>query len=231
LFDFLSSFHSRRLYHSGFDDVVIWRFSHFEVTKGMGLFRKTAEGDPLPVTIAAVTLGNRFLGVGVRDPALIAVLARKAGLTGTACAVDADEAAVKKAAAAIEAAGVLAEVICAPWGLWPYDEGSFDIAVIRDLLPALSSDHRAQCVSEVLRVLRPGGRALVLESAPRGGFGALLSGWGGSPSTGVSRTAGGSRTASAYEGPVRALKDGGFAAVRLLSEVDGVLYAEGIKKA
>ena len=58
--------------------------------------------------------------------------------------------------------------------MWPYDEGSFDVAVIPDLLPALTPDDRSRCVSEVLRVLRPGGRAVVIEPAPRGGFGALL---------------------------------------------------------
>jgi ubiquinone/menaquinone biosynthesis C-methylase UbiE len=194
-------------------------------------FRKTPPTEPLAVTMAAVKLGNRLLAVGVRDPGYIAVLAGKAGLTGTACVIDADEAAAKKAAASIEAAGALADVTHAPWGMWPYDEGSFDVAVIPDLLATLTSYERSQCVSEVLRVLRPGGRALVIEPAPRGGFGALLSGWGGSPTTGVSRTARGSRTEGGYEGPVKALRDGGFAAVRLLSEVDGVLYAEGIKKA
>src|SRR5437868_15087196 len=101
----------------------------------MGLFRKTAPGEPLAVTMAAVKLGNRFLAVGVRDPALIAVLAAKAGLTGTACAVDADESAVTRAAAAIEAAGALADVTRAPWTGWPYADGSFDVALIRDLLP------------------------------------------------------------------------------------------------
>src|SRR5947208_2198802 len=102
----------------------------------MALFRKAA-GEALAVTMAAVKLGNRFLAVGVRDPALVAVLAAKAGLTGTACAVDADDNAVKKAAASIEAAGVLADVTRAPWGRWPYHDGSFDVAVIRDLLPSL----------------------------------------------------------------------------------------------
>ena len=196
----------------------------------MGLFRKSAPGEPLAVTMAGVKLGNRFLAVGVRDPGLVAVLAGKAGLTGTACAVDADEAAVRKAAASIEADGVLADVTRAPWGMWPYDEGSFDVAVIRDLLPTLLPGDRSNCVSEVLRVLRPGGRAIVIEPAPRGGLGALLAGWGGSGSMGGSRTVGGSRTAPTYEGPVKALKDGGFAAVRSLAEVDGVLYAEGIKR-
>ncbi len=148
--------------------------------------------------MAGVKLGDRVLAVGVRDPALIAVLAVKAGLTGTACAVDADEAAVKKAAASIERDGALAEVTRAPWGMWPYDADSFDVAVIRDLLPTLTSDSRSRCVSEVLRVLRPGGRAIVIEGAKRG---------------------------------TKALKDAGFAAVRVLAEIDGTSYAEGIKKA
>jgi len=182
----------------------------------MGLFRKTQPGEPLPVTMAGVKLGNRFLAVGVRDPGLIAVLSARAGLTGTACAVDADEDAVKKAAVSIEAGGVLAEVIRAPWGLWPYDEGAFDVALVKDLLPALTSDNRSRCVSEMLRVLRPGGRAVVIEPAPRGGFGALLNRQTVDPK---------------YRGPLQALKDEGFAAVRELAERDGVLYVEGIKKA
>jgi SAM-dependent methyltransferase len=181
----------------------------------MGLFRKPAPGEPLAVTMAGVKLGDRFLAVGVRDPALIAVLAARAGLTGTACAVDADEAAVASAAASIERDGVLADVTRAPWGMWPYEEGSFDVAVIRDLLPTLTSENRGRCVSEVLRVLRPGGRAIVIEPAPRGGFRALLNRQTADPS---------------YQGPVRTLQDEGFAATRQLAERDGVLYVEGIKK-
>lgn len=180
----------------------------------MALFRK-APGEPLAVTMAAVKLGNRFLAVGVRDPALIAVLAAKAGLTGTACVVDADEAAVTRAAASIEAAGALADVTRAPWGRWPYANGSFDVAVIRDLLPSLAPDDRRHGVVEVLRVLRPGGRALVIDGSERGTFGWLK---------------GGSRTARTYDA-VGTLKAAGFSAVRELAERDGVLYVEGIKKA
>jgi SAM-dependent methyltransferase len=178
-------------------------------------FRKTAAAEPLPVSMAGVKLGDRFLAVGVRDPALIAVLAAKAGLTGTACAVDADEAAARRAAAAIEAAGSLADVTTAPWGMWPYENDSFDVAVIRDLLPALSADNRWRSVAQVLRVLRPGGRVIVIERAPRGGFGALLNRPSADPH---------------YAGPLAALKDEGFAAVRELANLDGVLYVEGIKR-
>ena len=184
----------------------------------MGWFRKQTPAEPLAVTIAGVKLGHRFLAVGVRDPSLIATLAAKAGLTGTACAVDADQAAVAKAAAAIERDGVLADVTRAPWGMWPYGDGTFDVALIKDLLPALTPNERSRSLWEVVRVLRPGGRAIVIEAAPRGGFGAMLS----------RQTMDADYLATG--GPVQALKGAGFAAVRVLAEADGELYVEGVKR-
>ena len=186
----------------------------------MSWFRK-ASSEPLAVTMAAVKLGDRFLSVGLRDIPLIAAVAAKSGLTGRACAVDPDEARVETAPAAIEREGALVEVTRAPFGMWPhgmwpYEEGSFDVALIAHLLPSLTPDVRVRCIAEVLRVLRPGGRAVVIEPAPRGGLGALIAGK-------VAQTT--------YEGPVKALQDAGFAAVRLLAETDGVLYAEGIRRA
>jgi ubiquinone/menaquinone biosynthesis C-methylase UbiE len=166
--------------------------------------------------MAAVKLGDRFLAVGVSDPVLIAALAIKAGLTGQARAVDPDEARVEEARVAIEREGALADVIRAPWGMWPFDPESVDVAVISNLLLTLPGDARSRCISETLRVLRPGGRALVIEPARRGGIGAL-----------VSRQS----IDSGYPGPVQSLKDEGFAAVRQLAEAAGVIFVEGIKKA
>ena len=178
--------------------------------------------------MAGVKLGDRFLSVGLRDIPLIAAVAAKSGLTGRACGVDADEARVAAAGEAIEREGALVEVTRAPFGMVPYEAGSFDVAVIAHLLPSLAPNVRVGCVSEVLRVLRPGGRVLVIEPAPRGGLVGLL---GSRVAMGGSRDGmGGSRAAPTYEGPVNALKECGFAAVRLLSETDGVLYVEGIRR-
>jgi len=180
----------------------------------VGIFRKSAQ-EPLPVAMAGVKLGQRLLGVGTRDPKLIAQLAAKSGLTGRACIVDADENSLARAAAAIEQEGALIEATRAPYGMWPFEENSFDIVVIPDLLPALTPDVRARCMTDVIRVLRPGGRVLVIERASRGGIvGALL---------------GGARIAPAYGGPVEALRGSGFAAVRELSQAAGVSYVEGVK--
>ena len=175
----------------------------------MGWFRKSAPTEPLAVTMAGVKLGDRFLAVGVRDPALIAALATRAGLTGQAHAIEADEARIEKARAAIEHEGALVDVIGASWKTWPFDAGSIDVAVIPNLLPALTPEERAHCVAETLRVLRPGGRVVVIDGGRRG----LLA--RGGPQIDAQQP----------------LKDAGFAAVRLLAETGGTTYVEGIKKA
>jgi ubiquinone/menaquinone biosynthesis C-methylase UbiE len=182
----------------------------------MGLFRKSSE-EPLAVTMAGVKLGQRLLAVGTRDPTLVAQLAAKSGLTGRACLVDDDASRLTAAAAAIEREGALIEPVHAPHGMWPFDPDSFDVAVIPQLLPAMRLDDRTQCLFEVFRVLRPGGRVLVVEAARRGGFLALLD-----------RTTTSNPT---YDGPIAALRTAGFGAVRQLAEADGVAYAEGVKRA
>jgi len=186
----------------------------------MPFFRKSPAGDPLAVTMVGVKRGDRFLAVGMRDTPLIAALAAKSGLTGRACAVDADEARVTAGAAAIEREGALIEAVRAPWGMLPYDAESFDIVVMRDLLMTLPVQARVLAANGVYRVLRPGGRVVVIEPAPRGGFvGALLNRQQGDPDY---VTAGGA---------VAALTQAGFGAVRQLAEHEGQVFVEGIKRA
>src|SRR5215471_14558964 len=168
----------------------------------MGIFRRS-QSEPLAVTMAGVKLGDRFLSIGVRDPALVAALAVKSGLTGRACAIDADADRASSGAAAVEAEGALVEVAQAAWDALPYDEASFDVAVARDVLSALSPDQKTRCASAVLRVLRGGGRLVVIE--------------------------GGKRARVDANALTPALKDAGFAAVRVLAEAEHMIFVEGIK--
>src|SRR5262245_60431779 len=124
----------------------------------MGWFRKSEPRDALAVTMIGVKLGDRFLSVGVRDTALVAAIAAKAGLTGRACAMDADAARAETAAAAIEAEGALVEAAHAPWDALPYDAASFDVAMARDVWSTLTAHDQQGCAADVLRVLRGGGR-------------------------------------------------------------------------
>jgi ubiquinone/menaquinone biosynthesis C-methylase UbiE len=170
----------------------------------MGIFRKSA-GEPLAVTMTGVKLGDRLLSIGVRDPKTIAALAARSGLTGRACAVDADEQQAAQGGAAIEREGALVEVSHAPGLTLPFDGGSFDVAVARDLLSTLRPDEQARVAADALRVLRGGGRLVVIESTKR------------------SRIEPSAVTAT--------LTAAGFAAVRVLAEADHTLFVEGIKKA
>jgi ubiquinone/menaquinone biosynthesis C-methylase UbiE len=77
----------------------------------------------------------------------------------------------------------------------------------------MSADDRVAALREARRVLRPGGRAIVIGAAPRGGLGALF--------TRAQHDAGFDATG--------ALQAGGFKSVRLLAEREGLRFVEGIK--
>jgi len=151
----------------------------------MGIFRKSP-GEPLAVTMTGVKLGDRFLSIGLRDTKLIAALA--AG-----------------AAAAIEREGALVEVTHTPGFSLPFDAGSFDVALVRDLFSAMTPDEKVAVAAEALRVLRGGGRVIVVESTKR--------------------------TRVNAEALTEPLKAAGFAGVRVLAEAEATIFAEGIKAA
>lgn len=180
----------------------------------MGWFRETADTEPLAVSMAGIRLGNRLLVVGCSDPKLIAAIAVKTGLTGRACALDENGALAASAQAIIEREGALVETFTAPPTMMPLDGESFDVVVIRNLLRELPADRRAGCLREVMRVVRGGGRCLVIDNARRGGLGALF---GGS-------------TPADYNA-VETMQQQGFKAVRILAERDGLAFVEGVKPA
>jgi ubiquinone/menaquinone biosynthesis C-methylase UbiE len=182
----------------------------------MPWLKKAAPSDPLVVSMAGVKLGDRLLIVGGRDTKTIVQLATKPGLTGCTVVVDEDPARAANAAREAEREGTLVEGVPAPWGNLPMGRDSFDIVVIRGVLAEIPADRRAACIHEAVRVLRPGGRCLVIEG--RSGGLAALAGF---------RIGDAEYTASG--GARRALEAGGFVAVRLLAERDGLAFVEGVR--
>jgi ubiquinone/menaquinone biosynthesis C-methylase UbiE len=152
--------------------------------------------------MAGIKLGDRLLVVGCSDPLLLARLAVKTGLTGRAHAVDADAAIVARAADVALREGALVESSVSPLDALTLEAGAFDVAVVRDVLVQVPAGMRPAVLGEVRRVLRPGGRCLVIDSARR-----------------VSK--------SQYA-PATALESAGFKASRVLAERDGLLFAEGV---
>lgn len=183
----------------------------------MRIFRKGPGPHALPLALVGVRLGDRVLDVGADASALFAEMAGKVGLTGQACAVVASEAAAVRVKGAAAKAGVLVDVETTEWPRLPIGSAAFDVAVVDNSagwLASLDAPTRAALGVEVLRALRPGGRALVLDGGRRGLLAAVVG-----------------RGAASW--PAEAvgawLSGAGFKPVRLLAEREGQRFTEGWK--
>jgi ubiquinone/menaquinone biosynthesis C-methylase UbiE len=170
-------------------------------------------GEPLIVAMAGVRAGDRLLILGADAPKAVAQLALKPGLNGRTCIVDDEPQRVKRAATLAEGEGALVEHQTASVAAIPYDADSFDVVVLNRLLSRIDPGNRPQCLAQVARVLRAGGRCVVIQTGRRGGLAGLF---GGS-------------TMSATE--VEGLLTGtGFRAVHTLAEREGLLFVEGARR-
>jgi SAM-dependent methyltransferase len=181
----------------------------------MRWFRKPA-GDPLAVSMSGIKLGDRLLVIGGSDILLTAALAAKAGLTGRACLLDESEAIREQAAAAVEKEGALIESFAAPLTALPFEADSFDVVVARNVLGTAKPADRTRAAAEVHRVVRPGGRCILIDDLGRSRIASLV---------------GGERPESHYGegGATGLLTIAGFRGVRRLAEREGLAFVEGVK--
>jgi ubiquinone/menaquinone biosynthesis C-methylase UbiE len=178
---------------------------------------RKSSGESLAVSMAGIKLGDRLLIVGCADPILIARLAVKTGLTGRAYAVDERDPLVATAAEVAAREGALIEAATASWTTLPLESDGFDVAVVRDVLPHLAPERRGGCVAEIRRLLRPGGRCLVVDGGGRTGVAALVHGASALPDY------------TAHGGAVPIFTAHGFKAARILAEREGLVFAEAVK--
>jgi SAM-dependent methyltransferase len=179
-------------------------------------FFKKPSGDPLTVSMCGVKLGDRLLVLGCSDIALIAALGGKAGLTGRAVMVDVSDEARSRAAVAVEKEGVLVESFSSPFSSLPFEAHAFDVVVMRNVLPAIPPDLRLAAVAETTRVVRPGGRCIVINDVRRGALASLVGGRADDESSSGATAVG-------------LLNEVGFRAVRTLAEREGLVFVEGVK--
>lgn len=182
--------------------------------------RPAASRDTMPVTMTGVRMGERLLQIGIDDAALVSALASKVGLSGTAAVAVDNERDANRARAIAAKAGVLIEVHVAPWSLLSLPEESFDLVVVQatgGLLASMKPEDRVACLRQAYRALRPGGRIVVVESAPRAGLAGLLRGH----AVNEHYAAGG--------GAEGALKAERFRPVRTVGEAEGYRFVEGLK--
>ena len=190
----------------------------------MFLRRTKQRRAPIPVTMTGVRMGERLLQIGVDDPVMLGAIAAKVGLSGTAAVVVADEASAGKAREAAAGAGVLMDVHAAGLAQLPYPAGSFDVIVLHGVRGPLASgavSEQALALHECRRVLRRGGRIIAIQAGARvsalDGLKRLL---GAAP---VRPEAG-----PAADSAVAVFEAAGFRPVRVIGELEGFKFTEGL---
>jgi ubiquinone/menaquinone biosynthesis C-methylase UbiE len=176
----------------------------------MRLFRRGDDPHAFAATMIGVKMGDRLLQVGCGDGALLSALGSKVGLTGRACGIDPSPDVVARAGRTAAKEGVLVELQQAPPDALPFEAASFDVAILHEVLHGVAPDARAAIVSEALRTLRAGGRAIIVDPLRRSGLAALV---------------GGSAKSDPSYQPEALLRTAGCRAVRTLADrfVEGVL--------
>ena len=177
-------------------------------------FLRKSTLERLPVVMSGVRTGERALQIGVDDPALVGAIAAKVGLSGNAVVVVSEEQHAVKARAGAAGAGALVDVQVAPLDVLPFPADAFDVVVVHaaGVKPALGGDGDVAVLRETFRVLRSGGRVVVIEGSGSGFMTRFRPSTGAD--TGVTLTA---------------LGAAGFKATRLLAEREGYAFLEGLK--
>lgn len=179
-------------------------------------FRRSDNPSALAAGMAGTKMGDRVVQIGCAHGGRLAAIAVPVGLSGRAVAVVPDETSAARARKGAAHAGVLVEVETAPPTRLPFEDGAFDVAVVDDttgLLGSMRPEDRVTTVRELVRILRPGGRVMVMTTMPRGGLGALFSR---------------AQTGPPFD-PSPSLQADGFKSVRTLAEREGLRFVEGIK--
>lgn len=134
-------------------DLIAWLFL---------LGRERAFREKL-VALARLRPGETVLDVGCGTGTLAIAAKRRVGARGAVYGIDASPEMIARATSKARKAGLDVAFKNAMVEALPFSDGSFDVVLSTLMLHHLPSKAREACALEVRRVLKPGGRALVVD--------------------------------------------------------------------
>lgn len=119
------------------------------------------------LNLAGLKTGESVLDVGCGTGTLAIAAKHRVGSSGTVYGVDASPEMLARARRKAEKAGVEIVFKNGIGEALPFSDGQFDVVLSTVMLHHLGSKARQQCVREMRRVLRPGGRVLAVDFGGR----------------------------------------------------------------
>jgi len=182
----------------------------------MFLRQSTVGREPLAIAMSGVRMGERLLQIGMDTPAVTGLLAAKPGLSGESAMVVPDDATAVSAKRAAENASALVNIRVHALDALPFEQQAFDLVIFHNRegqLANLGDTQRTQVLQECRRVLRPGGRIVVINKGTPSGMTAIFQ----------SRKETGEPALT-----LKTLAAAGFRSVRPLGDRDGYSFVEGM---
>jgi ubiquinone/menaquinone biosynthesis C-methylase UbiE len=116
--------------------------------------------------LARLSRGESVLDIGCGTGTLAIAAKRHVGESGMACGVDASPQMLARAIKKARKAGLNIDFRNAAVEALPYRDSQFDVVLSTLMLHHLPGKVREQCAREIRRVLKPGGRVLLIDFGP-----------------------------------------------------------------
>jgi ubiquinone/menaquinone biosynthesis C-methylase UbiE len=124
--------------------------------------------------VAGVAAGERVLDVGCGTGTLALAAKRRVGANGSVHGVDASQEMIARAQTKTARSGLLVEFKVGAAQALPFPDAQFDVVLCTLALHHLPEDARVAAIGEMHRVIKPGGRVLIVEFGKRQRVLALL---------------------------------------------------------
>jgi ubiquinone/menaquinone biosynthesis C-methylase UbiE len=146
--------------------LVLHAAAFYDLTVWLSMFGRERAFREKVLGLARIGSGDNVLDVGCGTGTLAIAAKRRVGPSGAVCGIDASPEMLARAAMKARKAGMDVAFQNAAAQALPFPDARFDVVLNTVMLHHLPRKAREQCAQEIRRVLKPGGRVLLVDFAP-----------------------------------------------------------------